>query len=182
MARTKLWIRIEIAVIAILACALTACHAIENPIGMTLLFQSAGNKVVVQRFDPDGKRGPVPGSVGSMSPMGGKQMSFMPGDSKRGMPQFVDVAWVERTAEYTAWSSVYHSRPVAVRHSEAGSAEYEMEWAKQPHHTRRVDLTPILTPELLAKVRKDHRNTQLKLIITFNNDQVDIKAVAYKWQ
>ena len=109
-------------------------------------------------------------------------MSFMPGDSQRAVPQFVDVAWVERTAEYTAWSSGYHLRPAAERYSESGSAEYETEWAKQPHHTRRVDLTPILTPELLAQVRKDYRNTQLTLIITFNNDQVDIQAVAKKWR
>ena len=105
----------------------------------------------------------------------------MPGDSKRAVPQFVDVAWVERTAEYTAWSSEYHRRPAALKYSAASTAEYKVEWSKQPHHTRRVDLRPILTPELLAQVRKDYRGTQLKLIITFNNEQVDIKAEAYKW-
>jgi hypothetical protein len=181
MAGTKLWTAVACSIAGLLVAPLIGCRAIENPIGMTLLFQCAGHEVVVQRFDPDGQRGPVPGSVGSMSPRGGKEMSFMPGDSKRAVPQFVDVAWVERTAEYTAWSSEYHRRPAEQKYSAASSAEYKVEWAKQPHHTRRVDLRPILTPELVAQVRKDYRGTQLKLIITFNNEQVDIKAEAYKW-
>ncbi len=181
MAGTKLWNAVAVSIAGLLLTALNGCRAIENPIGMTLLFQCAGHEVVVQRFDPDGQRGPVPGSVGSMSPRGGAEMSFMPGDSKRGMPQFVDIAWVERTAEYTAWSTEHHRKPVAERYSAASSAEYEVAWARQPHHTRRVDLRSIITPELVAKVRKDYRTTQLKLIITFNNEQVDIKAEAYRW-
>ena len=102
MAQEKLWTRysiIRVLAVPLLSIMLTSCRADDKPIGMTLLFQSAGRPVGVQRFDPDGMRGPVPGSVGSMSPRGGKEMSFMPGDSKRGIPQFVDVAWVVPTSE-----------------------------------------------------------------------------------
>ena len=108
-------------------------------------------------------------------------MSFMPGDSKRAVPQFVDVAWVERSTEFTEWIEMYERKPHDEQYTPAVRAEYRAVWARQPHHTRRVDLRPILTPELLAQVRKDYRGTQLKLIITFNNEQVDIKAEAYKW-
>lgn len=105
----------------------------------------------------------------------------MPGDSKHGMPQFVDVAWVERSTEFTEWIEMYERKPHDEQYAPAVRAEYRAVWARQPHHTHRVDLRPILTPELLAQVRKDYRGTQLKLIITFNNEQVDIKAEAYKW-
>jgi hypothetical protein len=181
MAGTKLWNVVAISIAGLLIATLIGCRSNENPIGMTLLFQCAGHEVVVQRFDPDGQRGPVPGSVGSMSPRGGKEMSFMPGDSKRALPQYVDLAWVERSEEFTEWVKTYVRRPREEKYSPAVMTEYKIVWAKQPHHTRRVDLRPILTPELLAQVRKDYRGTQLKLIITFNNEQVDIKAEAYKW-
>ncbi len=77
--------------ITCLSSFLTGCLADERPVGMTLLFQSAGYPVGVARFDPDGQRGPVPGAVGGMFPKGGAQMSFMPGDSKWGAPKFVEV-------------------------------------------------------------------------------------------
>ena len=53
------------------ALLMLACTAADRPIGMSLLFQSAGRPVLVEKFDPDGEQGPVPGSVGSMSPWGG---------------------------------------------------------------------------------------------------------------
>lgn len=181
MAGTKLWTAIAVSIAGLLVASLIGCRSNENPIGMTLLFQCAGHEVVVQRFDPDGQRGPEPGSVGAMYPKGGAIMSFMPGDSKRAVPQFVDVAWVERSTEFTEWIEMYERKPHDEQYTPAVRAEYRAVWARQPHHTRRVDLRPILTPELLAQVRKDYRGTQLKLIITFNNEQVDIKAEAYKW-
>ena len=166
----------------LLSITLTSCRADDKPIGMTLLFQSAGRPVGVQRFDPDGMRGPVPGAVGAMFPRGGAEMSFMPGDSKRGMPQFVDVAWVVPTPESDAWIKNRDSLPNSVRYSPEGIAESKAVGDKQPHYAKRIDLTPIITPELLAQVRADAQNTQLKLIITFNNDDVDIQAMAYKWR
>jgi len=166
----------------LLATVLSSCLANDKPIGMTLLFQSAGRPVGVQRFDPDGMRGPVPGSVGGMSPRGGAEMSFMPGDSKRGMPQFVDVAWVVPTLEADAWVKSQESLPNSIKYSPEGIAESKRMANKQPHYNKRIDLTPIITPELVAQVRTDAQNTQLKLIITFNNEEVDIKAVAYKWR
>ncbi|MBC7715693.1 MAG: hypothetical protein H7143_02060 [Pseudorhodobacter sp.] len=54
--------------------------------------------------------------------------------------------------------------------------------AATPHHTRRIALTPLVTPDLIARVKADRRNTQLKLTFTFNNEQLDVKAEAYKWR
>jgi hypothetical protein len=79
--------------LALLSIGLSGCALAQSndPVGMTLLFMNKGPySIGVRRFDPDGLRGPTPGAVGVG---GGKQMSFMPGDSKRGVPQFVEVEW-----------------------------------------------------------------------------------------
>jgi hypothetical protein len=167
--------------LVILAMVLT-CRADDRPVGITLLFQSAGRPVVVLRFDPDGKRGPVPGAVGGMFPRGGAEMSFMPGDSRRGIPTFVEVEWAVPTKEFETWSAERQKKSNAERYTPEGQAEYRQEWAKVPIYTKRIDFTSIITPELVEQVRTDRQNTQLKLIITFNNDNVDIKALAYKWR
>jgi hypothetical protein len=183
MAQTKLWNRYSIfrqLILVPLIMSTIACRADDKPVGMTLLFQSAGMPVGVLRFDPDGMRGPVPGAVGGIYPRGGAEMSFMPGDSKRGMPAFVDVKWMVATPEYDAEWKILSSR----------SDKYSKQWlrdvdavnGKAPNYTKRIDLVNTITPELVAQVRADYKNTQLKLIITFNNDEVDIKAVAYKWR
>jgi hypothetical protein len=154
----------------------------DGPVGMSLLFQSAGRDVLVQKFDFDGQRGPAPGGVGGMSPRGGAQMAFMPGDSKRPVPREVEVEWLIWTDEYNAWDKAFNEKPGSYMNSPEGQAEYKREWAKNPRYKQRIDLTPIVTPALLAKVRADRRGSLLKLIITFNNDQVDIKAEVEKWR
>jgi hypothetical protein len=168
-----------------MAMLLASCRADDKPVGMTLLFQSADRPVVVQRFDPDGMRGPVPGSVRGMSPRGGAEMSFMPGDSKRGMPTFVDVAWVVPRDDFDRWAKEEDQKPKGqINKDELARrrAEFQKRWTANPSHTKRIDLTPIITPALVAQVRADRQNTQLKLIITFNNDEVNIQARAYKWR
>jgi hypothetical protein len=166
----------------LLTLLIISCKASERPIGMTLSFQSAGRPVVVQRFDPDGRRGPVPGSLGGMSPWGGKQMIFMPGDSKQAIPKFIDVEWTVPSIAYENWSSSNADKTNEERYSESYRKEYERQWAANPHYTKRIDVTHILTPELISKVRADSRHTQLALTITFNNSEVDIQAHADKWR
>ena len=168
--------------VALLSSLLTACLADDGPVGMSLLFQSAGHPVGVARFDPDGQRGPVPGAVGGVFPKGGAQMSFMPGDSKRPIPRFVDIEWtVESNELRLEMDRVLYSR--SDKFSDAWIKDFNAFMkTRVPRYTRRIDLTPIITPELLAKVRADRRGSLLKLIITFNNDQVDIKAEVEKWR
>jgi hypothetical protein len=188
MAQEKLWFRRSIFIAmmsALLANVLTSGRVDDKPIGFTLLFQSAGRPVVVQRFDPDGRRGPVPGAVGGMYPRGGAEMSFMPGDSEHGMPHFVEVAWTVPTDDFDRWAKEEDQKSKGMLTSNqltAKQAEFQKRWAANPHYAMRVDLTQIVTPELVEQVRADRQNTQLKLIITFNNDDVDIKALAYKWR
>lgn len=184
MAQGKLWfgyccrtVIMGLMVMGLIACVHTGD---ERPVGMTLLFQSAGHPVGVARFDPDGLRGPVPGAVGEMYPRGGAIMSFMPGDSKRAVPQFVDVEWMVSTAEYRKEREALDSR--SDRYSKQWMQDSTRTNQRAPHHTKRIDLTPIITPDLVERVRADRQNTKLKLIITFNNDQVDIKAEAEKWR
>jgi hypothetical protein len=179
--RHRLSIIASIVMIALLSGLLTACLVDEGPVGMSLLFQSTGDEVLVQKFDFDGQRGPVPGVVSARTR---KHMTFMPGDSKRGVPSYVDVGWLIWTDEYKAWSESIEKRPEGERYiyTPEGRAEYQREWAKNLRYERRIDLRPIITPELIAKVRADRRGSLLKLIITFNNDEVDIKAEVEKWR
>lgn len=182
MAQGKLWFGYccRTLTLGLMAMSLIACvHAGDNrPVGMTLLFMNAGAySIGVTRFDPDGLRGPVPGSVGSG---GGAQMSFMPGDSQRGVPQFVVVEWMVATPEYDDEWKILSSR--SDKYSKQWMADVNAVNAKAPNHTRRVDLTPILTPELIAQVRANRQTTNLKLTITFDNDQVSIVAQPEKWR
>jgi hypothetical protein len=165
--------------------ALTACTGFsgkEPSVGMTLEFMNWGKDyLVVKQFDPDGLRGPVPGALGP-SRTEGKQMSFMPGDSARGMPTFVDVQWVIPNKEFLQWADEVESKPPQARYTKEVRAISERLWKANPSYTQRVDLTPIITPELVTRVRADRQNTQLKLTIIFNNDQVSIEAEARKWR
>jgi hypothetical protein len=184
MAQSELWIGCccRALMVSLLAMTLSACRADEGAVGMTLLFLNVGeDDIVVKRFDPDGLRGPVPGALGASSTEG-KQMAFMPGDSPRGMPQFVEVEWIIPNAEYLAWSKENSKKSSSDQYSKQNMADYKRLWNKNPQHSRRIDLTPVITPELLAQVRADRQNTQLKLTITFNNDEVNIRAEAYKWR
>jgi hypothetical protein len=184
MAQGKLWLGFAslhaIALATTGAVLLASCASYAEAIGMTLLFQSSGGQVGVLRFDPDGQRGPTPGSVGSMSPKGGKEMAFMPGDGKRGVPQFVDVAWMVATPEYEKDWAILERRPD--RYSKNWRVTLNDVNARAPHYSKRVDLRPIITPELVDRVRSNAQNTHLKLIITFNNDDVNIRAIAYQWR
>jgi hypothetical protein len=148
------------------------------PLGMSLLFTNkASYSIGVHRFAPNGLTGPVPGALG----IGGSaQMSFMAGDSKRGVPQFVDIEWTVTTPEISE----------AQRQKDIRFKEYSTEWreeteriyAMSPMHKRRIDLTPILTPELLTQVRANRRNTQLKLKVVFTDDDVTVTASAEVWR
>jgi hypothetical protein len=152
----------------------------DKPIGMTLLFQSSSVPVGVLRFDPDSRRGPVPGAVGGMYPRGGAEISFMPDDNRHSLPKFVDVQWMVATPAYDdEWKTLSER---ADKYSKKWMADAKKINAKAPHYTKRIDLTPIITSELINQVRSDSQNMQLKLIITFDNDEVYIKALADKWR
>lgn len=151
-------------------------------IGMTLDFESSGRPVMVKRFDPDGERGPTPGYIGGAMPKFGAHMSFMPGDSKEALPRFVDVTWISYLPEFEAISEKYEKIYKEDRVTPEIKKEFRQEVAKNPVYTKRVDLTPILTPELVEKVRADKNNTQLHLNIRFDNDAVSITAKAEKWR
>ena len=165
----------------LMATILTSCRSDEQRAGMTLQFQSAGRPVGVWRFDPDGVRGPVPGAVDGMFPNGGAEMSFIPGDR---MPQFVDLAWVAPLLESGQPASGIEKPPGVMSKMRWRNflAELNVAYRITPTYTRRIDLRSIITPELLGQVRAHAQDTQLKLFITFNNENVDVQAMAYKWR
>lgn len=155
-----------------------ACNA-ERPIGVTLLFLNVGSEPIgVKRFDPDGRRGPVPGALGR----GGKaQMAFMAGDSERGVPGFVEMEWsIWPKAVTEEMDRTLYARPD--KFSAVWEKDYEAYVSRIVRHTRRIDLTAIITPELVAQVRADPQSTHLKLTVTFKDDDVTIAAEAYRWR
>ena len=161
---------------------LQGCAHASDRMGMTLLFMNKSRDyIVVTRFDPDGQRGPTPGAVG----VGGKaQMSFMPGDSQRGVPQFLEVAWAENTPEFEARLQQIPKPAGVVPHEELTRINQLLDkaYALRKRYTRRIDLTPILTPELLAQVRANRSTTHLKLTVVFQGDQVNITATPEVWR
>lgn len=162
--------------------AASACQAVDKPVGLTLLFMNKGSDfVVVERFDPDGQRGPVPGALGA-SLTEGKQMTFMPGDSKRGLPQFVEVAWARHSEAFKSWSKQMDGAANEVIYSKENREISEKLWKTNPRYKQRVDLTSILTPELIAQARTNPKTTNIKLTVTFKDDQVSIEAAPEKWR
>ena len=166
--------------------AASACQAVDKPVGLTLLFMNKGSYAIgVTRFDPDGQRGPVPGGLGAepndVTNQGGKQMTFMPGDSKRGLPQFVEVEWSFEPESLRSFSKELFGR----------NDNYSPQWMKDYNEkyqtnltvtNKRLDLTSILTSELVAQARTNPKTTNIKLTVTFKDDQVSIEATPEKWR
>lgn len=158
----------------LIASAQTAGAGQTRPVGLTLLFLNVGqDSIGVTRFDPDGLRGPTPGALGP-SLTEGKQMTFMPGDSKRGVPQFVDVEWVVETPEAkTEWKK-FELR--TDRYSQAGFAEIKRIQALEKKYAQQITLTSVINLALLETVRANAKSGNIKLTVKFNNDQVKIEA------
>ena len=152
----------------------------DKPVGMTLLFLNFGaHPIGVARFDPDGQRGPTPGGLGvdRDEKWGGKQMSFLPGDGYP-MPKWVEVEWTisPRTSEHLAlFARDDKYTPKWMK----DHAEYE---ARLKTVTQRIDLTPILTPEIIARARQNPKSTNVKLKVIFRDDQVSITADNEVWR
>ncbi len=172
---------------ALLVGLLSACaNASDDRLGMTLLFINRGAfSMGVHRFAPDGLEGPVPGALG----VGGSaQMSFMPADSKRGIPKFVDIEWFVSTPEYRSAFSEYKRRfpqkggLISKEELMVQQLEREKIELLGITHKRRTALTPILTPELLAQVRANRKNTLLKLKVVFTDDDVTVTASPEVWR
>ena len=179
--KLRLHRRLRTLSICLLALLIVACNE-ERPIGVTLLFLNTGTlPALIKRFDPDGRRGPVPGALGR----GGQaQMAFMAGDSEHGAPQFVDIGWSLFTPEYE--SAIERIEKPKGKISKAQGEEHleklREAYRLAPNYTRRIDLTPIITPEIVAQVRADPQSTHLKLTVTFKDDDVSIAAEAYRWR
>jgi hypothetical protein len=157
------------------------CTDAEPAIGLGLTFYNGGpDDLVVERFDPEGIRGPVPGFLGP-SRTEGKHMAFMPGDSAtRKVPEFIDVQWFINTPEVkAALNRLNEQYPKYSSLWEKGYAEIN---EMRPPIRQRVDLRPVLTPELLAQVRANRINTQLLLTVVFTGGQVQISAQAEQWR
>lgn len=160
--------------VSLVACAQATGTGQQRPTGLTLLFLNVGqDSIGVTRFDPDGLRGPTPGALGAGG--GGAQMTFMPGDSKRGVPQFVDVEWgIWPKALNEEMKRDLYSRPD--RGSAAWDSDYD-EYVKRVKRFRtRVDLSSIVTSEVVSKAQSNAKSGNIKLTVKFNNDQVKIEA------
>jgi len=155
------------------------CASRRDGIGLSLEFYNKGLRpLTTRRFDFDGKRGPIPGYLGP-SNTEGAMMSFMPGDTKGGIPQSVEVEWFLHSKEFSEWSN---NTPSEIKYASTSDEIYKKLQATNAHHIQRVDLTSILNPELIEKIQADRLNTQLKMIIIFRDDKVGITAEPYKWR
>jgi len=167
------------------------CRADAGLVGFTLQYRCVGLNLVVTREEFESQRvtfGPgylgcnKPGISENSSEFTWKQMSYMPDDKTGKMPTWVEFRWMNFTKEFQDWSAIEEAKPKSIQQLPSNVAEYERRRAALPNHTRRIALTTLVTPDLIARVKADRRNTQLKLTFTFNNEQLDVKAEAYKWR
>ena len=111
-------------------------------------------------------------------------MAFMAGDSKRGVPQFVEVGWEESTPQAQAALDRLPNLTGKISKEELSNRKVLLEkaYALRHRYTRRIDLTPILTPALLAQVRANRSTTRLMLTVVFKDDNVTITAKPEVWR
>jgi hypothetical protein len=112
-----------------------------------------------------------------MSPKGGKEMAFLPGTASLACRSSSTwPGWLRRRNTRRSGNTWRPGRRNTLKPGTQQSTQLT------PHYAKRIDLKPIITQEVVEKVRSHSQNTQLKLIITFNNDDVDIQAIAYQWR
>jgi len=168
-------------VVLFLAVLSGCAHAQGNsPVGLSLLFLNKGPYAIgVTRFAPDGQHGPAPGALGS-SPTDGAQMTFMAGASKRGVPQFVEVGWSVSEPAIKVWfeETILKRKD---KYSPKWNEDYKVALTKFPTYSRSIDLTSIITPELLAQVRANRSTTNLKMMVIFKDEGVTVIAEPEVW-
>jgi hypothetical protein len=182
MAQRKLWTDRRTAIVyfcSTIASSLIGCAHRKPGFGLSLKFYNKGSRpLVARRFDFDGKRGPIPGYLGP-SNTEGAIMSFMSGDIKGGVPKSVEAEWISYSQEFTNWSK---NTPYWEKDSKENNDIFDKLWPTNSTYIQRIDLTPILTPELIEKVQADREKTQLKMIVIFIDEKVEITAEPYKWR
>lgn len=171
--------------------ALFGCQAKDGPIGLTLRWRCLGPfSIGVGAVTFEGQRGKNmgPGALGcikSGGPLGqqdwGKSEGYMPGDIQGPVPRWVEVAWMVANASYEEKWRALNSRKD--KYSPQWMAEVDKIDSATPHHTRRVDLTKVISAALIEQVKKNRQNTQLVLMFTLKSDgTIDAEAFADKWQ
>lgn len=106
-------------------------------------------------------------------------MSFMSGDIKGVVPKSVEAEWISYSQEFTNWSK---NTPYWEKDSKENNDIFDKLWPTNSTYIQRIDLTSILTPELIEKIQADREKTQLKMIVIFRDDKVEITAEPYKWR
>lgn len=180
MVKRKLRLEHFLLMTAMTLAGLTACRAEGDSIGWTLVYECEGPKIVVSKFQAEGMRAGGPGVVGC-GPKGGKQMAFMPGDAQGNMPTYADISWSLESPESELEGRALMARADKYR-SEEWFKDQRAYQARLPKFDRRIDFGRLITPELIERVRANAQTTQLKLIMMFKGDKLEVKAAAYKWR
>ena len=183
---------------ALLVGLLSACaNASDDRLGMSLHFiNRSSHAIIVLHFSPDGAEGPVPGYLGpdgdskernSQDSQVGAHMAYMPRDRNKGLPKLLVIDWVQETEQSKKNEPSTIEKPSGPKTSQKDWDEYfektRAEFInRRLYFKRRIDLTPILTPELLAQVRANRKNTLLKLKVVFTDDDVTVTASPEVWR
>ena len=110
-------------------------------------------------------------------------MSFMPSKHQSGMPKYVEVEWEEATTESEAALGKVTDLEGRISSAEWASYKQALDnaYALRSHFTRRIDLSSILTPELIAQVRANSNTTNLIVVVIFNGEDVTLLAEPEVW-
>lgn len=128
-------------------------------IGLTLRWESIGSDVEINYVRTEGRHNEreVHTTITKKSPA---NYAFMPGDVS-GIPKWMEIEW---------------------QYGIVDGKTYEEEHKYAKHAKAYIDLKALIPREYIEEVARDRNRKQLKLIGTFNDDKLSVRAEVYQWR
>lgn len=131
----------------------------QRSIGLTLEWESVGSDVEINYIRTerghDERKNYL--TITKRSPA---HYALMPGDME-GFPKWMEVEW---------------------QYGIIDGKTYEEAHRFAKHAKAYIDLKALVPPEYLEEVARDRNRKQLKLIGTFNDDKLSVRAEVYQWR
>lgn len=131
----------------------------EPSIGLTLEWESIGSDVEINYVRTEGGQNErkVHTHISKHTP---KSYALMPGDAD-GIPKWMQIEW---------------------QYGIVDGKTYEEEHKYAKHAKAYIDLKALIPREYIEEVARDRNRKQLKLIGTFNDHKLSVRAEVYQWR
>lgn len=131
----------------------------EPSIGLTLEWESIGSDVEINYVRTEGGRNERNDYI-TVTKRSPKSYIYMPGDVD-GIPKWMEIVW---------------------QYGIVDGKTYEEEHKYAKHAKAYIDLKALIPPEYIVEVARDRNRKQLKLIGTFNDEKLSVRAEVYQWR